>query len=70
MAPATTIGAASPVGSQGEDLGTTMEAKLKNETAATVRALTLRRGAAAQALAEDTSGMRRRSLPMRHWRRG
>jgi membrane-bound serine protease (ClpP class) len=31
-----------------------MEAKLKNETAATVRALTLRRGAAAQTLAEDT----------------
>jgi membrane-bound serine protease (ClpP class) len=54
MAPATTIGAASPVGSQGEDLGTTMEAKVKNETAATARSLTERRGEAAQNLAEDT----------------
>lgn len=54
MAPTTTIGAASPVGGQGEDLGTTMEAKVKNEMAATARALTLRRGPAAQALAEDT----------------
>jgi len=54
MAPTTTIGAASPVGGQGEDLETTMEAKLMNETAATVRALAERRGAEAQALAEDT----------------
>jgi membrane-bound serine protease (ClpP class) len=54
MAPTTTIGAASPVGGQGEDLETTMEAKLMNETAATARALAERRGADAQALAEDT----------------
>ncbi|OGO25713.1 MAG: hypothetical protein A2136_04890 [Chloroflexi bacterium RBG_16_54_11] len=54
MAPTTTIGAASPVGGQGEDLGTTMESKVKNEMAATARSLTQRRGAQAQALAEDT----------------
>ena len=54
MAPGTTIGAASPVGSQGEDLGTTMEAKVKNTLAATARSLTQRRGPAAVALAEDT----------------
>jgi membrane-bound serine protease (ClpP class) len=54
MAPGTTIGAASPVGSQGEDLGTTMEAKVKNTLAATARALTQRRGPTAVALAEDT----------------
>lgn len=54
MAPETTIGAASPVGNQGEDLGTTMEAKVKNTLAATARALTQRRGTTAIALAEDT----------------
>jgi membrane-bound serine protease (ClpP class) len=54
MAPGTTIGAASPVGSQGEDLGTTMEAKVKNTLAATARGLTQRRGPTAVALAEDT----------------
>jgi membrane-bound serine protease (ClpP class) len=54
MAPGTTIGAASPVGSQGEDLGSTMEAKVKNTLAATARALTQRRGPTAVALAEDT----------------
>ena len=54
MAPTSTIGAASPVGSQGENLPTTEEAKVKNETAATARSLTERRGTAAQALAEDT----------------
>jgi membrane-bound serine protease (ClpP class) len=54
MAPNTTIGAASPVGSQGENLGSTEEAKLKNAMSATVRSLTARRGPTAQALAEDT----------------
>lgn len=54
MAPKTTIGAASPVGSQGEDLGTTLEAKMKNELAATARSLAERRGDTAVALAEDT----------------
>jgi len=54
MAPGTTIGAASPVGSQGEDLGDTMEAKVKNTLAATARSLTQRRSATAIALAEDT----------------
>ncbi len=53
MAPDTTIGAASPVGSQGEDLGETMEAKLKNDLKAEVRTLTERRGPEASKLAES-----------------
>jgi membrane-bound serine protease (ClpP class) len=54
MAPETAIGAASPVGGQGEDLGQTMEAKAKNITKATVRSLAERRGEEAIALAEAT----------------
>jgi membrane-bound serine protease (ClpP class) len=54
MAPQTMIGAASPVGGQGEDLETTEEAKVKNATAAAARSLTERRGPTAVALAEDT----------------
>ncbi len=54
MAPETMIGAASPVGSQGENLSTTEELKTKNALAATARSLTERRGAAAQKLAQDT----------------
>jgi membrane-bound serine protease (ClpP class) len=54
MAPNTTIGAASPVGGQGENLPTTEELKAKNAMSATARTLTERRGATAVALAEDT----------------
>jgi membrane-bound serine protease (ClpP class) len=54
MAPNTTIGAASPVGGQGENLPSTEETKVKNAMSATVRSLTKRRGPTAQALAEDT----------------
>jgi len=54
MAPETTIGAASPVGSQGEDIGETMEAKEKEILRATVRSLAAHRSAEAIALAEDT----------------
>ena len=54
MAPETIIGAASPVGSQGEDLGSTAQAKLKEAMKATVRTLAERRGAQAVALAEAT----------------
>lgn len=54
MAPETAIGAASPVGSQGEDLGETMEAKAKNLLKATVRSLAERRGTEATELAEQT----------------
>ncbi len=54
MAPNTTIGAASPVGSQGENLATTEELKVKNAMSATARSLTERRGPTAQTLAEDT----------------
>jgi membrane-bound serine protease (ClpP class) len=54
MAPETAIGAASPVGGQGEDLGETLEAKLKNIMKATVRSLAERRGQQAVELAEST----------------
>lgn len=54
MAPETVIGAASPVGSEGEDLGDTMERKAKEDMKATVRSLAERRGAEAEALAEST----------------
>ncbi len=54
MAPETTIGAASPVGSQGEELGETLAAKEKNILRATVRSLASRRGEEAVRLAEDT----------------
>jgi membrane-bound serine protease (ClpP class) len=53
MAPSTTIGAASPVGSEGEDLGETMEAKVKEDLKAQARALTERRGEQAVAWAES-----------------
>ncbi len=54
MAPETTIGAASPVGGEGEDLSETMAAKEKNILRATARSLAERRGAEAVALAEET----------------
>lgn len=54
MAPETVIGAASPVGGQGEDIGETMEAKLKEFLKAQVRSLAERRGPEAVELAEQT----------------
>ncbi len=54
MAPETAIGAASPVGAQGEDLGETIAAKEKEILRATVRGLAARRGEQAIALAEAT----------------
>jgi membrane-bound serine protease (ClpP class) len=54
MAPETAIGAASPVGSQGEDLGETIEAKEKEILKALVRSLAEYRGPEAVALAEAT----------------
>ncbi len=54
MAPETAIGAASPVGGQGEDLSETLQAKAKEITKATVRALAERRGIEAVELAEAT----------------
>lgn len=54
MAPETIIGAASPVGGQGEDLGETVAAKEKNALKAQVRTLAARRGEEAIALAEST----------------
>lgn len=53
MAPETVIGAASPVGSSGEDLGETMETKVKEILKATAGSLVAQRGEAAQALAAD-----------------
>lgn len=54
MAPETAIGAASPVGGQGEDLGETIEVKQKEILKATIRGLAERRGESAVALAEET----------------
>lgn len=54
MAPETIIGAASPVGGQGEDLGATLKAKEMEALMATVRALTERRGQPALLLAQAT----------------
>jgi membrane-bound serine protease (ClpP class) len=54
MAPETAIGAASPVGGQGEDLEQTLETKQKEILKATVRSLAASRGAEATALAEAT----------------
>jgi membrane-bound serine protease (ClpP class) len=54
MAPNTTVGAASPVGAQGEDIGQTMQAKVKEILKATVRTLTSDRPPAAVQLAEST----------------
>jgi membrane-bound serine protease (ClpP class) len=53
MAPETMIGAASPVGSSGEDIGATMQAKLKEALKATIRSLATNRPPAAVKLAED-----------------
>ncbi|MCL7453259.1 MAG: nodulation protein NfeD [Anaerolineae bacterium] len=53
MAPGTTIGAASPVGGQGEDLGETLETKIKEDLKAQARALAGRRGEEAVAWAES-----------------
>ncbi len=52
MAPETIIGAASPVGSQGQDLSSTEATKVKEALKATVRTLAAQRGAKAVALAE------------------
>jgi membrane-bound serine protease (ClpP class) len=53
MAPETVIGAASPVGSSGEDLGETMETKVKEILKATAGSLVANRSEAAQKLAAD-----------------
>jgi membrane-bound serine protease (ClpP class) len=53
MAPDTAIGAASPVGPQGEDLGQTLQEKVKNILKATVRSLAEGRGQRAIDLAEQ-----------------
>ncbi len=53
MAPGTTIGAASPVGSEGQDLEETIDAKIKEDLKAQARALAGRRGEEAVAWAES-----------------
>lgn len=53
MAPETTIGAASPVQSSGQDIGGTLQTKITNILAATARSLAERRGPKAQQLASD-----------------
>ncbi|MDD5368722.1 MAG: nodulation protein NfeD [Anaerolineaceae bacterium] len=54
MAPETAIGAASPVGSQGQDIDTTEATKVKEMLKATVRTFSGRRPAGAISLAEAT----------------
>ena len=54
MAPETAIGAASPVGSEGQDLGETIEAKEKNIIKALVRSLAENRSEEAIRIAEET----------------
>jgi membrane-bound serine protease (ClpP class) len=54
MSPETTIGAASPVGAEGEDIGETMEAKIKETIKAQIRSLAEGRPPEAIAIAEDT----------------
>ena len=54
MAPGTAIGAASPISSEGQDLGETAEAKAKNIMMALVRSLAERRPPEAIELAEAT----------------
>ncbi len=56
MAPETAIGAASPVGPQGGDLGKTMEAKVKAILEALARSLAARRGPKAVQAAEKMVG--------------
>jgi membrane-bound serine protease (ClpP class) len=53
MAPETIIGAASPVGAQGEDLGQTEKAKVSEALVASIRTLTERRGEKATQLASE-----------------
>lgn len=53
MAPETIIGAASPVGGEGEDIGETMQSKLKEAMKANVRTLTAARPPEAVELAEQ-----------------
>ncbi len=53
MAPETAIGAASPVGTQGEDLAETLKAKVSESLKAQARALSERRGPRAISLAEE-----------------
>jgi membrane-bound serine protease (ClpP class) len=53
MAPETVIGAASPVGSQGEDLGETMKEKVSEIILAGIRTMTERRGPDAAHLAQE-----------------
>lgn len=54
MAPGTTIGAASVVSMQGEEIDETSKAKVTNDLAARIRNLTLRRGQQAAEWAEST----------------
>jgi len=53
MAPETTIGAASPVGPNGQDIGQTEDAKVKEMLKADVRTLTSGRNPQATQLAEQ-----------------
>lgn len=69
MAPGSSIGAASPVGSSGEDVGSTMEAKVKNILSADIENLATRRGEeatewAVQAVQEAAAATSDRALEL------
>lgn len=69
MAPGSSIGAASPVGASGEDIGTTMEEKAKNILSADVENLASRRGEkavewAVAAVQEAEAATARRALDL------
>lgn len=54
MSPASSIGAASPVGSQGEEIASTEAAKIKEILKASARSMAERRGSEAVSLVEET----------------
>ena len=68
MAPETVIGAASPVGSSGEDLGETMETKVKEILKATASSLVADRPAAPGNSQRTWSKMPARFRWMRLWK--
>ena len=67
MTPESAIGAASPIGLQGEDLETTAEVKAKEILKASVRSLAARRGEAAVRLAESAIESQKQPLLKKHF---
>jgi membrane-bound serine protease (ClpP class) len=68
MAPETIIGAASPVGGQGEDLGETLKAKEIEALKATVRTLAERRSEEASHWPNPQSKKPKQPRPVKRWK--